>query len=174
MTSTEARIWTQNLWVASLRASFHLLIMRRRSHPPNNFTRPLRTHNLGHGVKATNRNTRSADHRCHLSRHALPLPRNAYPRRGSQARYPNVNIHVYKPEGVFTTAEFEARHGKELWKTNSDLYDWLAKVDPAQRAYNDLALAVILKGRRRSQGVKRESLDIIEIFSGPPMNISYS
>lgn len=81
----------------------------------------------------------------------------------AKARYPNVHLHVYKPEGVSTAAEFEARHGKELWKTNADLYDWVAKVEPAQRAYSDLAVAAVLTGRRRSQGAKRESLDIIEI-----------
>src|SRR2546430_12770664 len=71
--------------------------------------------------------------------------------------------HVYKPEGVSTTAEFEAKHGKNLWKTNANLYDWVAKVEPAQRAYSDLSVAAVLTGRRRSQGAKRESLDIIEI-----------
>jgi phosphoadenosine phosphosulfate reductase len=81
----------------------------------------------------------------------------------TKSRYPNVNLHVYKPEGVSTTAEFEARHGKELWKTNADLYDWVAKVEPAQRAYSDLNVAAVLTGRRRSQGAKRESLDIIEV-----------
>ncbi|CZR63973.1 probable PHOSPHOADENOSINE PHOSPHOSULFATE REDUCTASE [Phialocephala subalpina] len=81
----------------------------------------------------------------------------------AKARYPNVNLHVYKPEGVSTTAEFEAKHGKELWKTNPDLYDWVAKVEPAQRAYSDLSVAAVLTGRRRSQGAKRESLDIIEV-----------
>lgn len=81
----------------------------------------------------------------------------------TKVRYPNINLYVYKPEGVSTTAEFEARHGKELWKTNADLYDWVAKVEPAQRAYSDLAVAAVLTGRRRSQGAKRESLEIIEV-----------
>lgn len=81
----------------------------------------------------------------------------------TRARYPNVNLHVYKPEGVNTAAEFEAKHGKELWKTNADLYDWVAKVEPAQRAYSDLSVAAVLTGRRRSQGAKRESLEIIEV-----------
>ena len=81
----------------------------------------------------------------------------------TKQRYPNVNLHVYRPEGVSTAAEFEAKHGQELWKTNADLYDWVAKVEPAQRAYSDLSVAAVLTGRRRSQGAKRESLDIIEI-----------
>ncbi|PBP17773.1 3-phosphoadenosine-5-phosphosulfate reductase ParA-Penicillium chrysogenum [Diplocarpon rosae] len=81
----------------------------------------------------------------------------------TKARYPNVHLHVYKPEGVSTTADFEARHGQELWRTSPDLYDWVAKVEPAQRAYTDLSVAAVLTGRRRSQGAKRESLDIIEV-----------
>ncbi|RDW77678.1 phosphoadenosine phosphosulfate reductase thioredoxin [Coleophoma cylindrospora] len=81
----------------------------------------------------------------------------------TRQRYPNVNLHVYKPEGCETTEEFEAKHGQELWKTNADLYDWVAKVEPAQRAYSDLNVAAVLTGRRRSQGAKRESLEIIEI-----------
>lgn len=80
-----------------------------------------------------------------------------------KAKYPNVHLHVYKPDGVSTTTEFEAKYGNELWKTNSDLYDWVAKVEPAQRAYSDLSVAALLTGRRRSQGAKRESLEIIEI-----------
>lgn len=81
----------------------------------------------------------------------------------TKQRYPNVHLHVYKPEDCDTAADFEAKHGKELWKTNADLYDWVAKVEPAQRAYSDLNVAAVLTGRRRSQGAKRESLDIIEI-----------
>ncbi|KAG9230936.1 Phosphoadenosine phosphosulfate reductase family-domain-containing protein, partial [Amylocarpus encephaloides] len=81
----------------------------------------------------------------------------------TKQRYPNVHLHIYKPEGVETTAEFETKHGQELWKTNDQLYDWVAKVEPAQRAYSDLSVAAVLTGRRRSQGAKRNSLEIIEI-----------
>lgn len=80
-----------------------------------------------------------------------------------KAKYPNVNLHVYKPDGVSTAAEFEARHGEKLWETNDNLYDWVAKVEPAQRAYADLSVAAVLTGRRRSQGGKRGDLDIIEV-----------
>jgi phosphoadenosine phosphosulfate reductase len=81
----------------------------------------------------------------------------------TKERYPNFILHIYKPEGVSTAAEFEAKHGKELWKTNDQLYDWVAKVEPAQRAYADLSVAATLTGRRRSQGAKRESLEIVEV-----------
>jgi phosphoadenosine phosphosulfate reductase len=81
----------------------------------------------------------------------------------TKARYPNVHLHIYKPQGVDTTAEFEAKYGPELWKTDDNLYDWVAKVEPAQRAYSDLSVGAVLTGRRRSQGAKRDSLDIIEV-----------
>jgi phosphoadenosine phosphosulfate reductase len=89
-----------------------------------------------------------------------------------KARYSNINLHIYKPEGVNTTAEFEAKHGTELWKHNPDNYDYTAKVEPAQRAYADLSVAAIFTGRRRSQGAKRESLDIIEIVEGGLIKIN--
>jgi phosphoadenosine phosphosulfate reductase len=43
------------------------------------------------------------------------------------------------------------------------LYDWVAKVEPAQRAYSELAVSAVLTGRRRSQGAKRSDLGVIEV-----------
>lgn len=80
-----------------------------------------------------------------------------------RVRYPNLNIHVYKPEGLETAAEFEEKYGKNLWESNPDLYDWVAKVEPAQRAYTELSVSAVLTGRRRSQGAKRSDLGVIEV-----------
>jgi len=80
-----------------------------------------------------------------------------------QARYPNVKLHVYKPQGASTAAEFEALYGEKLWETDDERYDYLAKVEPAQRAYAELNVRAVLTGRRRSQGGKRGDLDIIEV-----------
>lgn len=77
--------------------------------------------------------------------------------------YPLVNIHVYKPQGCETTADFEQKYGQKLWETDDKLYDWVAKVEPAQRAYRELQVDAVLTGRRRSQGGKRGDLDIIEV-----------
>jgi phosphoadenosine phosphosulfate reductase len=78
-------------------------------------------------------------------------------------RYPRVNLHVYRPQDIDTAAEFEAKHGERLWESDADLYDWIAKVEPAQRAYAELQVKGVLTGRRRSQGGKRGDLDIIEV-----------
>lgn len=78
-------------------------------------------------------------------------------------RYPLVNLHIYSPEGVETAEEFGEKYGERLWETNDELYDWVAKVEPAQRAYRELQVNAVLTGRRRSQGGKRGDIDVIEV-----------
>lgn len=78
-------------------------------------------------------------------------------------RYPNNTVHVYKPAGAESASEFEAKYGSRLWETDDQLYDWVAKVEPAQRAYRELNVHAVLTGRRRSQGGKRGDIDVIEV-----------
>jgi phosphoadenosine phosphosulfate reductase len=80
-----------------------------------------------------------------------------------QQRYPHIKIHTFKPLDCSTTADFEAKHGERLWETHDELYDYHAKVEPAQRAYRTLGVQAVITGRRKSQGGKRGDLDIIEI-----------
>ncbi|KAL8952203.1 MAG: hypothetical protein Q9222_001858 [Ikaeria aurantiellina] len=80
-----------------------------------------------------------------------------------RSRYPHVNVHVYRPDGVDSAQDFAHKHGDRLWEINDQLYDWVAKVEPAQRAYRELQVAAVLTGRRRSQGGKRGDLDVIEV-----------
>ena len=78
-------------------------------------------------------------------------------------RYPNKRINVFKPADVSTPEEFEKKYGEKLWETDDSQYEWVAKVEPAQRAYRELGVNAVLTGRRRSQGAKRGDLDIIEV-----------
>lgn len=80
-----------------------------------------------------------------------------------RARYPLVNVHSYKPEGVSTAQEFAEKYGDNLWQSDDNRYDYLVKVEPAQRAYRELQAFAVLTGRRRSQGGQRGDLDIIEV-----------
>lgn len=80
-----------------------------------------------------------------------------------RAQYPSVNLHVFKPKDCDTAEEFTKRHGEELWLSNDTYYDYLAKVEPAERAYRQLDVRAVLTGRRRSQGGKRGDLDIVEV-----------
>lgn len=79
-----------------------------------------------------------------------------------KARY-NVPVHIFKPAEVNTTAEFEAMYGEKLYDLSSELYDWIAKVEPQQRSYSELGVAAVLTGRRRSQGGQRGDIPVIEI-----------
>ncbi|KAI9689242.1 MAG: hypothetical protein M1822_000980 [Bathelium mastoideum] len=78
-------------------------------------------------------------------------------------KYGNVNVHTYRPAAVETPEEFTTKYGEHLWESSEDLYDWIAKIEPQQRAYADLQVKAVLTGRRRSQGGKRKYLDIIEV-----------
>ena len=80
-----------------------------------------------------------------------------------KARYPSVNLHVYKPEGANSEEEFAEKYGEELWDNNELYYDYLVKVEPAQRAYEDLGVVAVLTGRRRSQGGARGNLPIVQV-----------
>lgn len=74
-----------------------------------------------------------------------------------------VKLHVFKPLDVETTAQFEETYGEKLWEMSSELYDWVAKVEPQQRSYAELGVGAVLTGRRRSQGGQRGSIPVIEI-----------
>lgn len=80
-----------------------------------------------------------------------------------RSRYPLATFHIYKPERVESSEEFARKHGERLWETNGDLYDWTAKVEPAQRAYRELQVNAVITGRRRSQGGRRGDLPVIEV-----------
>lgn len=80
-----------------------------------------------------------------------------------QTRYPNVPLHIFKPDGAETPEQLEDVYGKELYHTAGDMYDYIVKVEPLQRAYDTLKVAAVLNGRRRSQGAARGSIPIIEL-----------
>lgn len=52
-----------------------------------------------------------------------------------------------------------------------DVSDYLVKVEPARRAYEQLDVQAFITGRRRSQGAARGTIDILEFdsASSPPM-----
>ena len=79
-----------------------------------------------------------------------------------KAQY-NVNIHVFKPADVETVEQFENLYGEKLYEMSSELYDWIAKVEPQQRAYAELKVAAVLTGRRRSQGGQRGDIGVVEL-----------
>ncbi|KAF9969396.1 hypothetical protein BGZ65_011983 [Modicella reniformis] len=78
----------------------------------------------------------------------------------------NIPLKIYKPQGCETTEEFERFHGERLWETDDVSYDYLIKVEPGRRAYQELGAQAVISGRRRSQKGDRSRLDILEIEPG--------
>ncbi|GAA6019736.1 hypothetical protein JCM11491_005234 [Sporobolomyces phaffii] len=76
-----------------------------------------------------------------------------------------LDVIVYRPPGVRTTREFEDKYGQKLWETDEDTYDYLVKVEPARRAYDELDVRSVITGRRRSQGADRAALQPLEVDS---------
>jgi len=74
-------------------------------------------------------------------------------------------VHVYRPSGVETPEEFENLYGERLWETNDAIYDYWAKVEPAERAYRELGVQSLITGRRASQGGARSTLPALELTS---------
>ena len=92
----------------------------------------------------------------------------------------NAPMHVYRPIGTDTVLEFERRWGPEFWVREEDTYDYLVKVEPARRAYEELNVRAVFTGRRRSQGADRASLQAVEVDEtglikvNPLLNWSFS
>ncbi|KAG5923911.1 hypothetical protein E4U61_002076 [Claviceps capensis] len=80
-----------------------------------------------------------------------------------KARYPNVPVNIFRPDSMESPQQFEETYGQKLWDTADEMYDWIVKVEPLQRAYEELKVTAVLNGRRRSQGAARGSIPIIEL-----------
>ncbi|KAI9312200.1 phosphoadenosine phosphosulfate reductase [Dichotomocladium elegans] len=77
----------------------------------------------------------------------------------------NVKFHIYKPADCENVKDFESEHGERLWETDEATYDFLVKVEPAQRAYEQLRVQSIITGRRRSQKGDRGNIPVLEVDS---------
>ncbi|KAH8547811.1 phosphoadenosine phosphosulfate reductase [Umbelopsis sp. PMI_123] len=75
----------------------------------------------------------------------------------------NVPLKVFKPVDCENVTDFEAQHGQKLWEVDEDAYDYLVKVEPARRAYEELNVKSVITGRRRSQKGDRAAIPVIEV-----------
>ncbi|QPG77131.1 3'-phosphoadenylsulfate reductase [Brettanomyces nanus] len=80
-----------------------------------------------------------------------------------KTRYPDHKLHVFKPEGCYTEEQFRDKYGDELWEKDQLKYDFVAKVEPLERAYKQLNIQAVFTGRRRSQGAARAQLPVVDI-----------
>jgi phosphoadenosine phosphosulfate reductase len=81
--------------------------------------------------------------------------------REAQASY-QLDLHTYTAVGANSQASFAARYGERLWESDIDRFYELTKVEPLQRALNDLEAVAWITGRRRDQSEARKDLPIFE------------
>ncbi|MEM8504678.1 MAG: phosphoadenosine phosphosulfate reductase [Cyanobacteria bacterium P01_D01_bin.1] len=79
----------------------------------------------------------------------------------AQAHY-QLDLHTYTAVGANSQESFAARYGEKLWERDIDRFYELTKVEPLQRALNDLDAVAWITGRRRDQSETRQDLPIFE------------
>ena len=71
-------------------------------------------------------------------------------------------LHVYRTNEATTREGFEKSFGPSLWRADPSLFDYVTKVEPMQRALDDLGMVAWITGRRRSQGGDRTGVQLFE------------
>lgn len=89
----------------------------------------------------------------------------------AQQRY-QLDLHIYQTVGANTRAEFAARYGDELWLHDIDQFHYLTKVEPLQRALQDVDVEAWVTGRRRDQSESRQAMPILEQDSDGRLKIN--
>ena len=77
-----------------------------------------------------------------------------------------LNLHVQRPK--MSRAWMEARHG-QLWQKGAEgiqRYNQLRKVEPMQRALDELGVRTWFAGLRRAQSDSRRDIDFLELRDG--------
>lgn len=92
------------------------------------------------------------------------LPAKTYQFAEQLTKQLNLNLKVY--QSSLSPARMEALHGR-LWAQNDveslDRYDQIRKVEPMQRALQDLRATAWLAGLRRGQTEHRKTLDFVNV-----------
>jgi phosphoadenosine phosphosulfate reductase len=83
-----------------------------------------------------------------------------------------LNLHTYQAQGVNSRAEFAERYGDTLWERDVDQFHYLTKVEPMQRALDELQVTAWITGRRRDQSETRAQLPIFERDSDGRLKIN--
>jgi len=80
----------------------------------------------------------------------------------SKAHY-NLDLYIYKNREASDRDEFAHQHGYALWQKDIHQFHVLTKVEPFQRAMDELNVKAWINGRRRDQASTRAEIPIFEI-----------
>lgn len=81
--------------------------------------------------------------------------------RQAQTRY-GLDLRTYRAKDVGTRQAFAKRYGEALWEIDIDRFYQVTKVEPLQRALEELNVQAWITGRRRDQSPSRANLPILE------------
>jgi phosphoadenosine phosphosulfate reductase len=73
-----------------------------------------------------------------------------------------LDLHIYRAQGASSREGFAARYGSELWQRDVNQFHYLTKVEPLQRALQDIEVQAWVTGRRRDQSATRQNMPILE------------
>jgi len=87
--------------------------------------------------------------------------------RQVEAQY-KLKAHWYRCKLASTRSDFERIFdSNDMWVSNPHKYEQLTKVEPLERALNELKVSAWISGRRRDQGGLRNDMEILEMdFDG--------
>ncbi|MFK8182290.1 MAG: phosphoadenosine phosphosulfate reductase [Phormidesmis sp.] len=74
----------------------------------------------------------------------------------------DLDLHTYRAIGADSREAFAQRYGDKLWERDVDQFYAITKVEPLQRALNELGVKAWITGRRRDQSSTRELMPIFE------------
>ena len=74
----------------------------------------------------------------------------------------SLDLHTYRALGVDSRAAFARRYGDRLWERDVEHFYQVTKVEPLQRALEELRVKAWITGRRRDQSDTRKGLPIFE------------
>ena len=75
----------------------------------------------------------------------------------------DLDLRIYRAKEVSTKEAFAERYGESLWAHDVSKFHALTKVEPFNRALDELDVTAWITGRRRDQSEERHDMPIIEL-----------
>ncbi len=89
----------------------------------------------------------------------------------AKAHY-GLDVRAYRALGVSSREEFADVYGDALWETDISRFHYVTKVEPLQRALDEMNVVAWVTGRRREQSTTRQQMPILELDSEGRLKIN--
>lgn len=89
----------------------------------------------------------------------------------AKKRY-DLDVRAYHALGVNSREEFAEIYGEALWEKDISRFHYVTKVEPLQRALDEMDVVAWITGRRREQSTTRQQMPILELDSEGRLKIN--